>query len=155
MLKGTAAKFCASVLVKPYMWLSTGLGLARLLPVSWQGFFSKVIQFGSSLDTRARMTGEQCASASTLVSRVSGPSVDVNNDANRIVKLTLRSVNMYCSNVKSLVHVGKIARAPMGGTGGMAPAVGTVVAMLRMTSRQLWLANKRSFTTRQHFCDDQ
>ena len=52
----TAARFCASIPVKLYMWLSTGLGLARL-PVYWQGLLSKVIWFGSSLDTRARMTG--------------------------------------------------------------------------------------------------
>ena len=40
-------------------------------------------------------------------------------------------------DANSLAHVGKMARAPMGGTGGMAPAVGTVVAMLKVTSWQL------------------
>ena len=77
------------------------------------------------------------------MSRESGPSVD---DADRIAKLTLGSVNMHCSDVSSSAHVGEMARAPMGGTGGVAPAAGTVMAMLRVTSWQLWLAKKRFYT---------
>ena len=73
---------------------------------------SKVIWFGSSSDIRASMTGEQCTSASTLVSRDSGPSEDVNNDADRIVKLTLGLVNTCCGDANSLAHVGEMARAP-------------------------------------------
>ena len=87
------------------------------------------------------MTGEQCASASTFMSKDSGPSVDVNSDAERIVKSTLRSVNTTCcSDVNSSAHVGVMDRAPMGGAGGMIPVVGAVAAMLVVTSWQLsWL----------------
>ena len=51
--------------------------------------------------------------------KVSGPSVDVNNDANRTAKLTLGLVNMHCGDVKSLAHVHEMVRGPVGGTGGM------------------------------------
>ena len=88
-------------------------------------------------DMRARMTGEQRTSASTFDSKVSGPSVDVNNDVERIVKSTLGSGNTCCGDANSSAHVGEMARAPMGGTGGTIPAVGTVAAMLVVTSWQL------------------
>ena len=127
-----------SVPVKPYIRLSTGFGLTKL-PAYWQGFLSRVIWLGSSSDMmRARMTEERHTSASTLVSKKdSGPSVDVNNDVERIVKSTLGSVNTCCSDANSSAHVGETAMVPMGGTGGMIPAVGAVVAMLVVTSWQL------------------
>ena len=134
--KCTAARLCVSVPVKPYIKLSTGLGLARLLAY-WRGFLRRVIWLGSSSDMRARMTGEWCASASTFNSKVSGPSVDVNNNVERITKSTLGSGNTCHGNANSSAHVGKMARAPMGGTGGMIPMVGAVVAMLVVTSWQL------------------
>ena len=83
------------------------------------------------------MTGEQCTSASTLESKDSGPSVDVNNEAERITKSTLRSVNTCCGYANSSAHVGEMTRAPMEGIGGTIPAVGAVAAMLIVTSWQL------------------
>ena len=79
----TAARLRMSVPMKPYMRLSKGLGLTRL-PVYQQGFLRRVIWLGSSSDMRAKMTGERCAKASTLISKVSGPSVDTLIDAKRI-----------------------------------------------------------------------
>ena len=73
-------------------------------------------------------------------------SVDVNNNADRIVKLTLGLVNTCCGDANSFAHVGKTARAPMEGTGGMVPVVGAVAAMLKVTSWQLGWPRK-SFTT--------
>ena len=91
------------------------------------------------------MTGERHASASTLKSKDSGPSVDVNNNAERIAKLTLGSVNTCCGDANSSAHVGEMARSPVGGTGGTIPIVGAVVAMLVVTSWQLSLP-RASFT---------
>ena len=103
--KCTAARLHVSVPVKPYIRLSTGLGLARL-PVYQRGFLRRVIWLGSSSDMRARMTGEWRARASTFTSKVSGPSVDVLSDVERTVTSTLGSGNTCCGDAKSSAHVG-------------------------------------------------
>ena len=133
--KCTAARLHVLVPMKPYIRLSTGLGLARL-PAYQQGFLRRVIGLGSSLDMRAGTTGERRTRASTFASKVSGPNADALSDVKRTVKSTLGSENTCCGDANSPAHVGEVARAPVGGTGGMIPIVGTVAAMLVVTSWQ-------------------
>ena len=84
------------------------------------------------------MTGEWRASASILISKVSGPSVDVLNDAERIAKSTLRSGNTCCGDANSSAHVGGAARTPVGRTGRAVAVAGAAAAMLVVvTSWQL------------------
>ena len=70
-----------------------GQGIKRL-PAKWQGFFSRVILSGSSLEIMAMPLGESHAKASNFTSKVSGALAEVKRDAVSIPNSTTGSAKM-------------------------------------------------------------
>ena len=88
-----------------------GQGGERLPAKQW-GFFSRVIQSGSSSEIKAMSTGDIHAKASSFANRVSGGLVEVKRDAVSTPNSTMGSAKMCSAFMNSSPQVRARMMAP-------------------------------------------